>query len=194
MNMVGWREITNGYGETCLVIMDHGIHAVCLPNLLLKDFVCRVDGFPNHHHHETLAMLWPITLIQARRITTLWTKWKRKNWPWIQDLVSSMVPLGFGLQSWFPNHHHHRTFVMLWEITLIPRRRIRTHGELNGREKNCPWIESFFDSAFGDKQANKCPHPNDCRGESQCWQLLSFAFCWYHHKLLNSKSETSKLS
>jgi hypothetical protein len=57
MNMAGWREITNGYGETCLAIMDHDIHAVCLHNLLLKDLVCRVDGFPNHHHHETLVVL-----------------------------------------------------------------------------------------------------------------------------------------
>ncbi len=57
MNMAGWREITNGYGETGLVIMDHDIHAVCLPNLLLKDLVCRVDGFPNCHQHETLVML-----------------------------------------------------------------------------------------------------------------------------------------
>jgi hypothetical protein len=55
--MAGWREITNGYGETCLAIMDHDIHAVCLHNLLLKDLVCRVDGFPNHHHHETLVVL-----------------------------------------------------------------------------------------------------------------------------------------
>jgi hypothetical protein len=55
--MAGWREITNGYGETGLVIMDHDIHAVCLPNLLLKDLVCRVDGFPNRHQHETLLML-----------------------------------------------------------------------------------------------------------------------------------------
>jgi hypothetical protein len=100
---------------------------------------------------------------------------EKKNWPWIQGLVSSMVPLGFGSQSGFPNHHH-RTFLMLWQFTLIPRRRITTHGELNEREKNCPWIQSSFDSTFGDKKVNKCPHPNGCRGESQCWQLLSFAF------------------
>jgi hypothetical protein len=37
--------------------MDHDIHAVCLPNLLLKDLVCGVAGFPNHHHHETLVVL-----------------------------------------------------------------------------------------------------------------------------------------
>jgi hypothetical protein len=37
MNMAGWREITNGYGETCLVIMDHDIHAVS-PQSFAKGF------------------------------------------------------------------------------------------------------------------------------------------------------------
>lgn len=36
--MAGWREITNGYGETCLVFMDHDIHAVCSPQSFAKGF------------------------------------------------------------------------------------------------------------------------------------------------------------
>jgi len=45
---------------------------------------------------------------------------------------------GIWFAEWISKSSSSQDFCAAVTITLIPRRRITTHGELNGREKNCP--------------------------------------------------------